>query len=141
MSPILEFVSDAFPIVPGEDDETNPGLFGRKLAEWLGTRMAAEGLGDGDVIPEDFGWCVPVPCAPYRGYVVCCASDEDGVEADGAGVALRTAWRVFAFVEGGLLRRLTGRDERAHLIAGIFATVKGCLAEAPEIENLAETPD
>lgn len=29
------FESDAFPPVPGEDDETNPGIYGRALAAWL----------------------------------------------------------------------------------------------------------
>ena len=39
--PMLTFQSSAFPVVKGEDDETNPGIYGRSLAEWLSKRKVA----------------------------------------------------------------------------------------------------
>jgi hypothetical protein len=59
-SPILVFESSAFVSVPGEDEATNPGIFGKALAQWLGTQLHLSGVAANEVIPEDFGWVIPV---------------------------------------------------------------------------------
>jgi hypothetical protein len=33
------FKSSKFQVEPGEDEETNPGLYGRQLARWLKARL------------------------------------------------------------------------------------------------------
>jgi hypothetical protein len=38
-TPLLEFESSAFPVIPGEDDETNPGIYGKALAQWLAEQL------------------------------------------------------------------------------------------------------
>ncbi len=126
-SAYIHFKSDSFPIIPGEDEETNPGLFGKSLAEWLSLRLQEKGLALEAIIAEDFGWCVPVPCPPYRAYVACGVSREAGSD-----------WGVFAFAEGGLFSRLIGRDKRAEALSSLYATVRSCLEEAPEIRNLRQ---
>jgi hypothetical protein len=123
----FEFNSDAFPVSPGEDEETNPGIFGKSLAEWLLGRLQGRGLTAEEVIAEDFAWCVSVSCPPYTGYVACAPSPEDDSD-----------WRVFAFVEGGLLSRLMGRDKRAESLDLLNATVKNALENASEIRDLRE---
>ncbi|MGZ5272384.1 MAG: hypothetical protein ACXWC6_17365, partial [Ramlibacter sp.] len=70
-SPLLEFKSDAFTVAPGEDEATNPGVFGKSLAEWLSGELRAGGLAAGEVIAEDFGWCVPIESKPHALYVAC----------------------------------------------------------------------
>jgi hypothetical protein len=52
-SPILAFESSAFLPVPGEDEATNPGIFGKALAQWLGTQLHLSGVAAGEIVPED----------------------------------------------------------------------------------------
>ena len=83
-SPLLEFESSAFPVTPGEDEETNPGIYGRALAQWLAEQLRAAGFDAGAVISEDFGWCVPVAATTHSLYVVCASLE-----------AAPNRWRVF----------------------------------------------
>ena len=136
-SALLHFESSAFGIDPGEDEATNPGIFGRTLAEWVRDRLREQGLPAEDVIAEDFGWCVPVRLDPHAVYVAC-ASDEGGPEGppprDGA------AWQLFVFAEGGLLQRLFGKDTRREAMDRVFGAVRQALASSPDIRNLTEDP-
>ena len=56
---------------PGEDEETNPRLYGRQLATWLRQRFASLGYEVEDVIPEDWGWSVMCQRDPYLLFVGC----------------------------------------------------------------------
>ena len=46
-SPLLEFESSAFLVAPGEDEETNPGIYGKALAQWLAEQLRAAGFSVG----------------------------------------------------------------------------------------------
>jgi hypothetical protein len=128
-SALLLFESNAFPIAPGEDEQTNPGIFGRALAEWVGDRLREQGLPAEAVIAEDFGWCVPVRLAPHAVYVACAS----GEESPGAG-----RWQLFVFAEGGLLQRLFGTDTRGEAMQRVFTAVRQALESSPGIRNLTE---
>ena len=130
-SAMLHFESSAFGIDPSETEHTNPDIFGRSLAEWVGERLRERGLPAGEVIPEDFGWCVPVPLAPHAVYVAC-ASEE---EMPGS-----WRWQLFVFAEGGLLQRLFGKDTRRESVDRVFAAVREVLQASPDIHNLSEDP-
>src|SRR5258708_6141933 len=103
--PLLTFESSAFAVIPGEDEETNPGIYGKALAGWLGEQLRLAGIAAGNVIAEDFGWCVPVKSPPYSLYVVC-SNDETADH-----------WRIFTFVEGGLMDRILRKGKGAELLA------------------------
>ena len=129
-SPILLFESDAFPVLRGEDEETNPGLFGESLANWVAERLQHKGLPTQGVIAEDFGWCVVIPQPPHRVLVACCLVGGSP-----------TRWSAFAFIEGGLVARLFGVGERERRLSSLYAVLKSCLQESPEIQGLREEPD
>jgi len=128
-SPLLEFESSTFAIVPGEDKQTNPGIYGKALAEWLAEELRAAGFRTGAVVAEDFGWCIPVESKPHSLYVACANAGEKPGE-----------WRVFAFAEGGVLARLLGKDKRAEALASLFAAIRRCLQSAPGVGALREEP-
>lgn len=73
----LEFHSDVFPALPGEDEEINPGRRGRRLADFLRAELAARGLPGGEPYAEDWGWAVPIENAQYPLWVGCGNIDED----------------------------------------------------------------
>jgi hypothetical protein len=129
-SPLLEFESSSFAVLPGEDEATNPGIYGKALAEWLANQLRAAGLPAGGIIAEDFGWCIPIATAPHQLYVACASAEE----------ALNQ-WRVFAFSEGGLTARLMGRDTSAGSLASLFTAVRKCLEAHPNVSGLREEPE
>ena len=126
-TPLLEFESSAFAVIPGEDEETNPGIYGKALALWLAEQLRAAGFFPGTVIAEDFGWCVPIASDAHSLYVVCASTGEKPDQ-----------WRVFAFAEGGVIDRLFGNDQRSSLLAPLFTGIRKCLESAPIIHGLRE---
>lgn len=50
-----EFSSTAFPAYPGEENEINPGRFGKRLAEFLKAKLEASGTSTKDLAMEDWG--------------------------------------------------------------------------------------
>ena len=126
-SALLEFESAAFAVIPGEDEHTNPGVYGKALAQWLAEQPRARGLPAGEVIAEDFGWCVPVESEANALYVACASTGEKPDH-----------WRVFTFAEGGVMTRLFGNDKRAESLAALFGAVRQSLEAAPAVRNLRE---
>jgi hypothetical protein len=128
-SPLLEFESSAFAVMAGEDEATNPGIYGKALAEWLANQLRTAGFPAGRIIAEDFGWCVPVETSPHQLYVACTSAED-----------APNHWRVFAFAEGGLAARLLGKDKSAESLASLFTTVRRSLESHPNIRGLREEP-
>ena len=127
---MLIFKSSAFPVAKGEDDETNPGVFGRSLAEWLSKRLGERGIKTSGVIAEDFGWCVGIASKPHKLYVAC--SNAEGLE---------TSWQLYIFAEGGLLNRLLGKDKSAEALSDLHLKVRDILSNEASISGLREEHD
>ncbi len=95
--------TSSFEVEPGEDAQTNPGLYGRAFSKFVAEGLRAQGEPVEAVIPEDFGWCVLLGKKPARRWVGC-VSREGSTEE----------WIAFAVVEQHFLGRLFGRfDARA----------------------------
>jgi hypothetical protein len=118
----LLFKSSLFPPEPDEDAETNPGLFGKALALWLGQRLAESGYRALGYVAEDFGRLVQLEHPRFRTYVACSSTDESATE-----------WRVFAIVEGGGL--FAGR-EKAIVREKLIADVEAILRREPAVADL-----
>ena len=75
----FEFRSAKFPPYDGEEDEINPGVWGRRLAEYLVEKLLAAGIETEAPIAEDWGWYVPVRNDRFR-LAICCghqSGDDD----------------------------------------------------------------
>lgn len=72
------FTSKQFPIVAGEDDATNPGVFGKALGQWLCDEFERAGYSSVQLIAEDWGWCVMCVTEPYPVFVACNSLMEKG---------------------------------------------------------------
>lgn len=124
---LFEFESPAFEITPSEDGETNPGIYGRSLSLWLSVELNEHGFTTEEVIPEDFGWCIPIESENHSLFVTCASADDEP-----------THWLVFGFVEGGFLSRLFGKDSRQESISKLNSVLSVILKESPQIHNLCE---
>ncbi len=67
----VEFGSTEFPAYQGEDEEVNPGRFGKRLAEWLATTLRAHGFKVMRVGAEDWGWRVDLENEGFPLWVGC----------------------------------------------------------------------
>lgn len=65
------FKSSLFEVEPGEDEETNPRMYGRQLSNWLRNKFIELGYEVDEVIPEDWGWCVMCQWNPYQLFIGC----------------------------------------------------------------------
>src|SRR6266446_2094054 len=63
----------------GEPETINPGLWGKRLAEYLVKKLAERGIETEKIGAEDWGWYVPVRNAGFR-LALCCGhqyGDDD----------------------------------------------------------------
>ena len=56
----VEFRSSKFPPYEGEEEQINPGLWGKRLAEYLVQKLSEKGIKTEEIIAEDWGWYIPV---------------------------------------------------------------------------------
>ncbi len=70
------FKSELFEIASNEDEQTNPGCYGKSLATWLSVELSKLGY-DTEVIPEDWGWCVICAYDEYLLWVGCSAMQSE----------------------------------------------------------------
>lgn len=125
----LRFSSTRFVVEPGEDDETNPGVFGRQLAAWLAAELRNRGYRDAEAIPEDWGWCIMCLRQPFALWIGCgnVESDEDDA------TARPIVWRCFVEAEVPILKKLFARPDTAAAKAKLRAELVQVLTDDPSI--------
>lgn len=127
-SPVhLIFESSAFPPVPGEDEQTNPGIFGRRLSEWLAEQLRGAGYEVKRLVAEDFGRLIEVAQPGCKLYVAAASTDDTATE-----------WCVFAFSEFGFLAKLRGAPSGAEAVAKLMSDLRGILSTSSLIRALRE---
>ena len=67
----VEFRSDRFPAYDGEEEQINPGLWGKRLAEFLRDNLRKEGFETEEPVADDWGWMVPVANEQFRLWIGC----------------------------------------------------------------------
>ena len=80
MRTTVTFRSDLFPAYPGEEEGINPGLWGKRLVEYLAPRLREHGIDTGEPNSEDWGWYLPVRSASVRMALCCGHQDGDADE-------------------------------------------------------------
>jgi len=72
----VEFRSTKFPPYEGEEEEINPGLWGKRLTEHLARELAARGIETEEMAVEDWGCYLPIRNEGFR--LVLCCGHQDG---------------------------------------------------------------
>lgn len=75
----VEFRSSKFPPYEGEEEEINPGLWGKRLAEYLAAKLAERGIQTEGMSMEDWGCYLPIRNESFR-LGLCCghqSGDDD----------------------------------------------------------------
>ena len=76
----VEFRSSKFPPYDGEEEQINPGLWGKRLAEYLVQKLSEKGIKTEEIIGEDWGWYIPIPNEGFRLAICCGHQDGDDDE-------------------------------------------------------------
>lgn len=121
----IQVWSSRFAIEPGEDDETNPGIYGRAFAQWLAMHLPTLGWRVRGCIAEDFGRLVEVEDAKFRVFVAC-ANGHDGADC----------WQAFTFVEGGGILGLLAKAEKQQLADRLLSDVERVLRDDPGTRDI-----
>jgi hypothetical protein len=117
--------SSRFAIEPGEDEETNPGVFGRAFARWLATQLPALGWRVKGCIAEDFGRLVEVEDPKFRLYVAC-ANGHDG----------EGTWQAFTFAEGGGLLGMFAKSDKQRVADRLLGDVERLLRSDSSTQDM-----
>ena len=135
------FKSSLFEIEPGEDNETNPRIYGKRLAHWLREKCISLGYGVEDVIPEDWGWCVMCSRKPYMLWIGCANVDDydTAKEGDPPPGKEDILWTCFVEAEKPLFGRLFKKIDTSQGIRKLTEELKSILEAEPEIKIIEES--
>ena len=127
------FTSTLFHVEPGEDQEVNPGRYGRQLARWLQARLKERGYLHADVVAEDWGWCVMCHAQPFMLWVGC-----GNVESEAPAESTPIVWHCFAVAEVPLLTRIFKRVNAAPELSRLNSTLHTILSGTDGITLVSE---
>lgn len=115
----LQFRSPAFPPLPDEAEQINPGRHGRRLADYLAEALPARGFAVRTITAEDWGWMVELQHEAFPLWIGCGNIDGEGDDDDFLCFiepARPTVWRWF--------RRIDTRATVARLADALEAALR-----------------
>lgn len=121
----VEFRSSKFPPYDGEEEEMNPGLWGRRLAEYLAQRLAERGIATERFIVEDWGCYLPVKNEGFR--LALCCGHQDGDDDQ---------FLVFTEPSTPRIKKLFRTIDATEPLARLIAAVRDILATDPDIREI-----
>ena len=129
------FKSSKFEIEPGEDEEINPRIYGRQLAEWLKVRLEEAGYRVEGIYEEDWGRCIMCCRDPFMLWVGCGnVCDYDTAKPDDpAPTKEQVTWHCFATAEVVFWKRLFRKVDTTSAVAKLYADLGNILRAEPEI--------
>ena len=129
------FTSNLFTVEPGEDEEINPGRYGRQLAMWLKAQLEQRGYSVEPVITEDWGRCLMLSRDPFLLWVGC--GNVDDSEVDGP-INGKITWHCFPAAEVPFFKRLFGKADTSAALSKLDADLHTILSAEPAITLVAE---
>lgn len=124
----FEFCSSNFPPYEGEEEQINPGLWGRRLAEYLVEKLEEKGIATEKMIAEDWGWYIPVQNEGFR--LGLCCGHQNGDDDE-----------FLCFTDPGtpVVRKFFRKIDATPQLTRLTDAVHQILASDPEIRELTWT--
>lgn len=134
------FKSSMFDIEPGEDEEINPRMYGRQLANWLKAQLETRGYEVEPVINEDWGRCLMCSRDPFMLWVGCgnMVDYSTAKETDPPPPKEQVTWYCFAMAEIPFFRRLFNKPDTAPALQKLNADLSDILSGDPRISLTGE---
>jgi hypothetical protein len=100
MTRYMHFWSDRFKPDLGEDEEVNPGIYGKKLATWISEELAKSGIKTNRMYPEDWGWEIDISTDKINRYIGVRNIDDTDDE-----------WVVIIDIRNKMIKKLLGKSQ------------------------------
>jgi hypothetical protein len=124
----VNFRSQKFPPCEGEEEQINPGVWGKRLAEYLVAKLNERGIATGEINAEDWGWYVPVQNEGFRLAVCCGHQDGDADE-----------FVCFTEPSHPIIKKLFKRIDATPELGRLVAALEQILASDPAITDVVWT--
>ncbi len=121
----LEFVSTSFS--PGANESTliNPGLYGKKLADFLAAELAKRGYHVISICAEDWGWMVELKCEQFPLWIGCGNYEE-----------LKNGFLCFIEPSQPYVRKWFSKIETASVVEPLAIAIEKILLASGKVEHL-----
>ncbi|MCH9828667.1 MAG: hypothetical protein K0U79_13075 [Gammaproteobacteria bacterium] len=121
----VEFNTDRFlPYLP-EESQSNPGVYGFELAQWLSAELMKRKVVTSYPVAEDWGWFIEYLEGETELMVCCSSQAEDGEGYKGKPIQ----WGMFIRAPGGLFKRRKG-PETQRAVKLLSETISTAFKEA-----------
>ena len=121
----VEFRSSKFPPYEGEEEEINPGLWGKRLAEYLVQGLSQRGIQVEKIIGEDWGYYLPIPNEGFRLALCCGHQSGDG-----------DVFVCFTDPKAPVVKKLFKTIDASAQLAQLTEAVQQILTSDPEITDI-----
>ena len=121
----VTFRSKKFPPYEGEEAQINPGLWGKRLAEYLVEKLGPMGIEAEPIIAEDWGWYVPIKNESFR--LALCCGHQDGDEDE---------FLCFTEPSRPIIRKLFKKIDATEQLGRLAAALEKVLSSDPEISHV-----
>ena len=121
----VTFRSSKFPPYEGEEEEINPGIWGKRLAEYFVEKLKGTGVEAEEIIGEDWGWYIPIKNEGFR-LAICCGH-QDGDEDE---------FLCFTDPATPIVKKLFRKTDATEQLSRLVAVMTKILASDPEIRNV-----
>jgi hypothetical protein len=125
MNTQVTFRSDNFPPYDGEQEQINPGLWGKRLAEYFVEKLKETGIETEEIIPEDWGWYIPIKNEGFR-LAICCGH-QNGDDDE---------FLCFTDPDKPVIKKLFRKIDATEQLGRIVAAMEKILAADSEIRNV-----
>jgi hypothetical protein len=125
MNTQVTFRSSKFPPYEGEEEEINPGIWGKRLAEYFVEKLNGTGVEAEEIIGEDWGWYIPIKNEGFR-LAICCGH-QDGDEDE---------FLCFTDPATPIVKKLFRKTDATEQLSRLVAVMTKILASDPEIRNV-----
>jgi len=122
----VEFRSSKFPPYEGEEENINPGLWGKRLAEYLVEQLAQRGIETDPIVMEDWGWYVPVRNEAFR--LALCCGHQSGDDDE---------FLCFTDPSSPMVKKLFRRIDATLQLTLLTNALEQILASDPDIRDIA----
>jgi len=121
----ITFRSNKFPPYEGEEEQINPGLWGKRLAEYLVENLKGTGIETEEIVPEDWGWYIPIKNEGFR-LAICCGH-RDGDD---------DAFLCFTEPATPVIRKWFKKIDATEQLSCVIAAMNKIFTADPEIRNI-----
>lgn len=125
MKTLVEFKASKFPPYEGEEEEINPGIWGKRLAQYLTKHLAKHNIHISEIIAEDWGYYLPIQ--HERAKIALCCANQGGE---------REQFVCFIDPSKPKVRRFFGRIDLTPDYQRLYEALKSVLESDPDIRDL-----